>query len=114
MAYAHDPASTGTARIPVPTRPSVKSQYAPFPASGNSASEACRAVSIFFTPCACSVAAVVSRMKYITRFEKNMPERTSVPAQASSSSVAPRLWATVVLPRSLSNSTSCAACQKKR
>src|SRR5437870_1148010 len=36
IAYAHEPARTGTANIPVPIRPSVNSQYAPAPASGRS------------------------------------------------------------------------------
>ncbi len=100
--------------MPVPMMPSVKSQYAPSPANGRSASAASFAVVIVVVPWAWSVAAVVRMMKYMTRFEKNMPTSTSARATRISSSVAPARSSGVSRPCARSSSTSCAACQKKR
>ena len=100
--------------MPVPINPNVNSQYAPSPANGRSASEACLAVSMFLKPCACSVAAVVRMIKNITRLEKNIPVNTSPAAPLSSRFVEPRRLATVVFPCFRSSSTSCDACQKNR
>src|SRR4029078_11778192 len=77
IAYAADPASTGTPRIPVPTRPIVNSAAAAGPATGLSADAASAAVSTSVTPAACSVAAAVRMMKYMIAFEKNIPTLTS-------------------------------------
>jgi hypothetical protein len=60
------------------------------------------------------VEAVARMMKYMTRFEKNMPVLTSRRASASSWEVAPRRWARVFFPRLFSSSTSWVACQKNR
>jgi hypothetical protein len=69
---------------------------------------------MFVCPCACSVAAVVRMMKYMMKFEKNIPATTSVRALLNSSVVAPLRCLTVRRPIARSSSTSSAACQKKR
>ena len=65
-------------------------------------------------PWRCSVNAVVTMMKNITMFEKNVPATTSSLRVMSSRSVAPRRAIVVVRPMNFSSSTSCDACQKKR
>src|SRR3954454_19961617 len=59
IAYAAEPASTGTARSPVPTMPSAKMVSASAPAIGRTASAAWAEVSTSVTPLTFSVAAVV-------------------------------------------------------
>src|SRR3954469_12897808 len=59
IAYAADPASTGTASSPVPTIPSAKIVSASEPAIGRNASAACAEVAMSVTPLTFSVAAVV-------------------------------------------------------
>lgn len=57
---------------------------------------------------------MLKMMKYITAFDSNIPVMTSVVATFSSLLVAPRRCDKVILPCSLSSSTSWAACQKNR
>jgi hypothetical protein len=102
----------GTASAPDPTSPRASSSPAPGPASGRRATAASAAERMSVRPAWCSVAAVVRMMKYITRFEKNMPVVTSQPAQVSSASPAPGRRRPP-LPAFLS-SASWLACQKKR
>src|SRR5689334_3271462 len=53
-------------------------------------------------------------MKYMTKFEKNIPVSTSLREWSSSFFVAPFLSSMLNRPRSFSSSTSWAACQKNR
>jgi hypothetical protein len=78
IAYAAEPASTGTASRPVPMMPMLNSANAKSPAIGRSASAAWAEDSICVMPCAPSVAAVVSMMNMATRLEKPMPVTVSM------------------------------------
>ena len=73
IAYAADPASTGTASRPVPMMPRLNSRKAKSPAMGRKALAASAEVRMSSMPCAWSVTADVSMMKKATRFENAMP-----------------------------------------
>ncbi len=69
---------------------------------------------MFVIPWRWSVKAVVTMMKNITAFEKNVPTPISSFRSMISRSEAPRRSIVVRRPMLFSSSTSCEACQKKR
>ena len=76
-AYAVEPASTGTASIPVPMMPSAKSRLAKRPATGASALAACAAVCTVVTPATCKVDADDTMMANMTKTAEAIPAATS-------------------------------------
>src|SRR3989338_3244498 len=104
----------GTANMPVPIIPKVKRRYALFPTSGFNAIAACSAVEIFVIPEENSVAAHVAIIKYMTRFEINIPVQTSIRIFLISRLLILDRSPLANLLLNVSSSTSCDVCQKKR
>ena len=95
--------------------PSAKMVKAKRPAIGRSASAACDEVWMSVTPCAFSVAAVVSMMNSAMMFEKPMPTIVSSCMRAICRGACSGASISGLAPgSSFSSSTSSPACQKKR
>ena len=77
IAYAVEPASTGTARSPVPTIPNVNSNDANEPANGLSAAAASAAVFTVVIPALPSVAADATMIANMTKTAEPIPAKMS-------------------------------------